>query len=300
MTIEQLRYFLVAAETCNFSKAADKLYIHNTTICRGIANIENEFGAQLFNREYKTMTLTEFGQAFQREGLILDRQYEQFVEKMRSFVGNIAGNLLIMGPSAYMHLLDETCHLLKRSYPNIIYRFQDCNSGEFNAPYQAVLDGTVDIGVTYSTYIPEDESDLAIIPLAGERLDAMIPDNHDMFGQKSIRIDEMENTTFLISGFMGDDFNHSLESAISRDRGNNIRMVEMPDNNAVLMASAGLGVSFLPHALAKISEALDFMQTLSNRTSYAEIEDMDTSFEVVLVYKRDNANLALPIFLKLL
>ena len=51
MTIEHLRYFLAAAKYLNMSKAADSLYIHQSTLSRCIAGMEEELGAKLFISE---------------------------------------------------------------------------------------------------------------------------------------------------------------------------------------------------------------------------------------------------------
>ncbi|OUR77471.1 hypothetical protein A9Q83_11005 [Alphaproteobacteria bacterium 46_93_T64] len=64
MDIYQLRYFLAIAETRNFSRAAERVFVSQPTLSAGIKKLETELGAQLFNRSKRNTTLTEVGLRF--------------------------------------------------------------------------------------------------------------------------------------------------------------------------------------------------------------------------------------------
>lgn len=57
MNLEKLKYFLIAAEELNFTKAAAKLYITQQSLSKHIHQMEVFYGAELFNRT-TPMTLT--------------------------------------------------------------------------------------------------------------------------------------------------------------------------------------------------------------------------------------------------
>ncbi|MDR1796108.1 MAG: LysR family transcriptional regulator [Clostridiales Family XIII bacterium] len=63
MTIDQMRCFLVAAETLNFTEAAKRLYSSQQVVSRQIANLEKELGFRLFERTTKRVALTPQGEA---------------------------------------------------------------------------------------------------------------------------------------------------------------------------------------------------------------------------------------------
>ena len=46
----QLRVFLAAAETLNFSEAARRLHMSQPSVTQNIQNLENHFELKLFNR----------------------------------------------------------------------------------------------------------------------------------------------------------------------------------------------------------------------------------------------------------
>lgn len=59
----QLRIFLVAAETLNFSRAAERLYISQPSVTQTIQALENQLGAPLFVRSGRKLALTSTGSA---------------------------------------------------------------------------------------------------------------------------------------------------------------------------------------------------------------------------------------------
>ena len=57
----QLRVFMAAAETLNFSRAARHLHMSQPSVTQHIRSLEDHFGMQLFNRTGRKLTLTEAG-----------------------------------------------------------------------------------------------------------------------------------------------------------------------------------------------------------------------------------------------
>lgn len=64
MTITQLRYFVVAAQTENLLKAAAALYISQSSLSKNIASLEKELGVALFDRNGRSLRLNEQGGQF--------------------------------------------------------------------------------------------------------------------------------------------------------------------------------------------------------------------------------------------
>src|SRR5437660_838546 len=66
MEFYQLTYFLAAAQTQNFRKAAELCLVAQSALSRQIAALENELEIELFTRNKKRVTLTPAGQEFAR------------------------------------------------------------------------------------------------------------------------------------------------------------------------------------------------------------------------------------------
>ncbi len=79
MTLQQLRYIVMVAETGNISDAADKLYISQPSLTTAIQNIEKELNTVIFNRLNRGVAVTREGE----EVLGYARQILEQVEMMQ-------------------------------------------------------------------------------------------------------------------------------------------------------------------------------------------------------------------------
>lgn len=61
MTTQQIKYFLSLATELHFWKAAEKLFISQSTLSRQIQSLEEEIGYQLFKRDKRNVRLTRCG-----------------------------------------------------------------------------------------------------------------------------------------------------------------------------------------------------------------------------------------------
>lgn len=61
MELHQIRCFLTACETLNFTRAAEKLDVSVPSLTGAIHALEEEFGGQLFRRERHLTYLTDLG-----------------------------------------------------------------------------------------------------------------------------------------------------------------------------------------------------------------------------------------------
>jgi LysR family cyn operon transcriptional activator len=52
MTIDQLKYFIVAAELLNFTEAANRLYVSQPTLSYGINRLEDILQLKLFHHGF--------------------------------------------------------------------------------------------------------------------------------------------------------------------------------------------------------------------------------------------------------
>ena len=64
MELQQLRYFKIAAEAQNITRAAKTLYISQPALSASIGRLERDIGVQLFERHSNSIRLTEAGNCF--------------------------------------------------------------------------------------------------------------------------------------------------------------------------------------------------------------------------------------------
>ena len=61
MELRQLKYFVAVADTLNFSRAADTLYVSQSALSKQISDLESELDARLFRRNNRNVALTDSG-----------------------------------------------------------------------------------------------------------------------------------------------------------------------------------------------------------------------------------------------
>lgn len=95
MDLKSLNYFVQAAKTLNFTKAAKNCYISQTAISLSIAKMEDELGFQLFERNNRSMHLTPAGRDFYEWAKQTLHSYEKAVETGQNIANGYTGMIKI-------------------------------------------------------------------------------------------------------------------------------------------------------------------------------------------------------------
>lgn len=95
MDLKSLNYFVHAAKTLNFTKAAKDCYISQTAISLSIAKMEEELGFVLFERNNRSMRLTPAGRDFYEWAQNTLHSYEKTVENGRNIANGYTGLIKI-------------------------------------------------------------------------------------------------------------------------------------------------------------------------------------------------------------
>ena len=83
MELRHLRYFCVVAEELNLTNAAERLHMSQPPLSRQIKQLEQEVGAELFERSSRGMRLTPTGLFFQQHALQILEKVDATLEATR-------------------------------------------------------------------------------------------------------------------------------------------------------------------------------------------------------------------------
>ena len=146
MNLEELRWFVVLAETEHVTDAAVELAVSQPTLSRALARFEREAGAPLFDRVNRRLRLNAYGQ-------IMLEHARRSIAEMRAATERIAA---LRDPDtgrvrlAFLHSLanwyvPEQLRRFRESAPAVDF---DLFQGPAHEIAQRVLDGQSDIAIT--------------------------------------------------------------------------------------------------------------------------------------------------------
>src|SRR4051812_2891929 len=124
-TLDQLRVFLVVADSGGFARAARQLHRTQSVISYAIANLEEQLNVALFDRTKRKPTLTEAGQAL----LVDARAVALKVDAIRARAKTLSEGLEaevslavdVMYPSAVLvHILEQ----FQEHFPTVALRLR--------------------------------------------------------------------------------------------------------------------------------------------------------------------------------
>jgi LysR family transcriptional regulator, cyn operon transcriptional activator len=159
MTLQQLRYFLTAAEKGSFSAAAESLHMAQPSLSDQIRKLEAELGVALFTRAGRRLVLTEAGRMLRPHAERTLAASEEAVESVKE-VRTLTGGTVSFGTfgSAHHYLLGGLIQDFRRRYPDVRVRVVGQNSAEVA---DAVRDGVLEAGLVA---LPIDDGGLEVRP----------------------------------------------------------------------------------------------------------------------------------------
>lgn len=98
MDFSRCKELVTLAEKLNFSKAADALFITQSTLSKHVASAENEIGFRIFTRNTAKVELTKSGSAFIKEINEAIAHYETGISEGIAAQHDIEGTIKVIGP----------------------------------------------------------------------------------------------------------------------------------------------------------------------------------------------------------
>ena len=122
MDITQLRYFLATADTLNYTKAAERLYMSRQALRQALAAMEEEMGTPLFINERNKLSLTVQGEYLQLSAAKVVEEFEKMMVEMRQFSQGQVALRVGLSVSLFPFMIPEIGGILEKfqkKYPQI-------------------------------------------------------------------------------------------------------------------------------------------------------------------------------------
>src|SRR6516164_2804365 len=120
MEMHQLRYFVAAAQTSSFSRAAEACFVSQPSLSQQIAKLEAQVGHRLFERLGRRVHLTDAGRQLLDSALAILAAVEDAQRRLHDD-GNPAGCRLTVGaiPTIAPYLLPPIVRRFERRHPGV-------------------------------------------------------------------------------------------------------------------------------------------------------------------------------------
>lgn len=182
ITLRQLEYFVAVGECGSIALAAERVNVSSPSISTAIAQLEAEFGLQLFIRRHAHgLSLTQGGARF------LDRARE-VLERARALTdlaNDITGQ--VRGPLHVGCLVTFAPIVLPQLRRGFVDAWPEVQFRQYERDQQELFDGLraarLDIALTYDLDIP---ADLDFLPLIDLPAYALLDPAHPLAGRESV------------------------------------------------------------------------------------------------------------------
>ena len=119
MEFRQLRYFIKAAETLNFSEAAKVLFITQSNLSQQIKLLEQEVNAQLFERNNHNVHLTEAGEELLPYAKHVLQSAQTCLDRLQDLQDLQVGTLNIGVTYSFSPILTDALFTFIKLYPKV-------------------------------------------------------------------------------------------------------------------------------------------------------------------------------------
>jgi LysR family hydrogen peroxide-inducible transcriptional activator len=248
MEISQLRYFLKIAARGNFTRAAEELLITQPALSRSIAKLEEELGQPVFERQSRTVQLTDAGR-------LLRARAEQILTLVDDTLAEItddgqSGRIRLGAiPTIAPYLLPTLLRAFTERHPraNLVV-FEETTEKLL----QRTLHGEIDVAILA---LPVPKQHLDAVQLFEEELQLVLPVDHALSKKKQIQLDDLQSYPFVLL-----DETHCLSNDIvsyCRQRSLQPVAVERTSQLATVqeLVSLGHGVSLIPRMAVQLDHS---------------------------------------------
>ncbi|CAI3199510.1 LysR family transcriptional regulator [Clostridium neonatale] len=235
MDMLQIKYFKIVAQTQNISKAAQIVYISQSSLSQTIQHLEKELGYPLFDRVGRHIHLNANGEIFWEFVNKLEQGYTSMLTQMEEMNEKYQQTIKMDIQCASLYL-PQILTYLKEELPDVLLGVTQRN-------HDIPSDADSDIKIYAS---PELEEENNIELLLEENILLALPQKHSLLNKKNIYLVDLEEEEFIC---LNDSW--SLQKMIEeqyKNRGVQLSTSIQLDNPDILrhLLCKNLGVAFVP------------------------------------------------------
>ncbi len=215
MELRQLKYFVEIADQASFTRAAETLSIAQPALTAQMHKLEAEFGAPLFIRTTRGITLTAVGEAALSSARAT-LQAADLTKRTAQLAAELDGARVRVAYTRAFPIvqLARIIRGFRRERPNLRLELHELWSHE---QFEAVSSGAVDFGfrgLGDEERATLTERGLVAVKLAEESLVLAVPLSHKFASRRHIGLKELGEEPFIMPGVFGESVRDRIFAAM--------------------------------------------------------------------------------------
>lgn len=295
MNRNQLKYFVAAAESRSFTKAAEQFYISQTAITQQMQLLEESLGCTLFDRSTRPVSLTPAGKIFLGEAKAILERMSQATERVHEASTGLEGSLRVGFARGYersdLSILMRSFHL---SNQNALITFYRCSTDVLAA---GLSQHEYDIIFTWDSTNLKAQEGIEYLNVESAQLVVALYADHPLAGRRRLSRAELkgEPILYMSPDSSNDSYGDAFFMQLYKQAGYkpNILFRSCDAECILMMVAAEEGISILPDYFT------DKLYDADNLVFVPLVGD-DEQEDMIAVWQTSNTNPVLAQFISVL
>lgn len=285
LQLNQLQAFISVAEYLNFTEAANRMFVTQSSVSQQIAQLEKEIGVPLFIRNKRSVQLTPAGCVFLKEAKEILQKADIAIEKAQRATLGYIGKLRI-GFLAYpvRDILPKFIRKFSERYPEIEIELNHYNASTLNDKLMSnELDVIISVSIAVKHLTGIEYEEIFSVPNC-----IVLHNEHPLANKQSIHMKDLVNENFIVRDHQDEPywFDHTMMICTKHSYIPKKIIQTKRIESALMFIDAGHGVGIFPKYM-NINASPNLV--------FVPIENEDP-IQVVIAQNKMNINPSLNLF----
>ena len=269
MELSQLRYYQTVSRLEHFTRAAEVLHISQPSLSKSIANLEEELGVQLFDRDNRNVHLNGYGRAFLVHVDKIMFELNEAVTELKDMKTGEGGSIRI----ASTFFLDSPTGFSSYtrdfffSHPEVSLHVYYMDAGSM---FPLLRERRINFALVTN---PIPDVDVVNEELYSYRMGLVVPREDPLARRESVRLEELRDYRFVCNNSSPDQRDTIFDICGRAGFRPHIRM-ECDDADLIGEAvSKGLGITFVTERRFRENDVDDPTRLWRKNTAFVRVED---------------------------